>query len=312
MMTVLLTGASGFVGNAVLNTAQRRGLNIRPVYRSLDSVMGQPAAVLVPALDNTADWSQALSGVDVVIHTAARAHVMREEALEPLAEYRRVNVEGTLNLARQAAAAGVRRFVFISSIKVNGEATEPGRPFTADNTQAPEDAYAQSKAEAETQLKQLAQQTGMELAIIRPPLIYGPGVKGNLASLISWVRRGLPLPLGAVTHNRRSLVGLDNLADLILVCTAHPKAAHQTFLVSDGEDLSTTDLLGKISKALGQPARLISVPIGAISFMAGLIGKKVVSQRLLGSLQVDINKTCELLDWKPSVAMDEGLRRAVE
>ncbi len=311
-MTVLLTGASGFVGNAVLNTAQRRGLNIRPVYRSLDSVMGQPAAVLVPALDNTADWSQALSGVDVVIHTAARAHVMREEALEPLAEYRRVNVEGTLNLARQAAAAGVRRFVFISSIKVNGEATEPGRPFTADNTQAPEDAYAQSKAEAETQLKQLAQQTGMELAIIRPPLIYGPGVKGNLASLISWVRRGLPLPLGAVTHNRRSLVGLDNLADLILVCTAHPKAAHQTFLVSDGEDLSTTDLLGKISKALGQPARLISVPIGAISFMAGLIGKKVVSQRLLGSLQVDINKTCELLDWKPSVAMDEGLRRAVE
>jgi nucleoside-diphosphate-sugar epimerase len=278
----------------------------------LDSVMGQPAAVLVPALDNTADWSQALSGVDVVIHTAARAHVMREEALEPLAEYRRVNVEGTLNLARQAAAAGVRRFVFISSIKVNGEATEPGRPFTADNTQAPEDAYAQSKAEAETQLKQLAQQTGMELAIIRPPLIYGPGVKGNLASLISWVRRGLPLPLGAVTHNRRSLVGLDNLADLILVCTAHPKAAHQTFLVSDGEDLSTTDLLGKISKALGQPARLISVPIGAISFMAGLIGKKVVSQRLLGSLQVDINKTCELLDWKPSVAMDEGLRRAVE
>lgn len=311
-MMVLLTGASGFVGKAVLKTAQQRSLEIRPVFRSMDSAKGHPEAVLVSGLDGAADWSQALKGVDVVIHAAARAHIMREEALDPLAEYRRVNVEGTLNLARQAAVAGVRRFVFISSIKVNGEATAPGRPFTADDAPAPEDAYGLSKSEAEAQLKQLAQEMGMEVTIIRPPLIYGPGVKGNFASLISWVRKGLPLPLGGVTHNRRSLVGLDNLVDVILVCADHPKAANQTFLISDGEDLSTTELLKRIGKALKQPARLLWVPSGAISLMAGLVGKKVISQRLLGSLQVDIKKTCEMLDWKPYVAVDEGLRRAVE
>lgn len=223
-----------------------------------------------------------------------------------------MNVEGTLNLARQAAAAGVRRFVFISSIKVNGEATAPGHPFTADDTPAPEDSYGVSKAEAESQLKLVAQETGMEVTIIRPPLIYGPGVKGNFASLISLVRRGLPLPLGGVTHNRRSLVGLDNLVDLILVCADHPKAANQTFLISDGEDLSTTELLRKVGKALRQPARLLWVPAGLISLMAALFGKKAIFERLVGSLQVDIDKTCELLDWKPSVAMDEGLRRAME
>lgn len=311
-MTVLLTGASGFVGKAVLKTAQQRGLKIHPVFRSMDSAKRHPEAVLVSGLDGAADWSQALKGVDIVIHAAARAHIMREEALDPLAEYQRVNVEGTLNLARQAAAAGVRRFMFISSIKVNGEATAPGRPFTADDAPAPEDAYGLSKAEAESQLKLVAQETGMEVTIIRPPLIYGPSVKGNFASLISWVRRGVPMPLGGVTHNRRSLVGLDNLVDLILVCVDHPKAANQTFLISDGEDLSTAELLRKIGNALGRSARLLWVPAGAISFVAGLVGKKVISQRLLGSLQVDIHKTCELLDWKPSVAMDEGLRRAVE
>ena len=311
-MTVLLTGASGFVGKAVLKAAKQRGLTIRPVYRSVYSAKGQREVALVSGLDGSADWSQALQGVDVVIHAAARAHIMLEELLDPLAEYRRVNVEGTLNLVRQAAAAGVRRFVFISSIKVNGEATAQGRPFNADDTPAPEDAYGLSKAEAEAQLKQVARETGMEVTIIRPPLIYGPGVKGNFASLISWVHRGLPLPLGSVTHNRRSLVGLDNLVDLILVCACHPKAANQTFLISDGEDLSTTELLKKIGKALGRPARLLWVPPRLISFMVGLIGKEVISQRLLGSLQVDINKTCELLNWKPSVAVDEGLRRAVE
>ena len=311
-MTVLLTGASGFVGKAVLKTAQQRSLKIRPVFRSMDSAKGHPEAVLVSGLDGSADWSQALKGVDVVIHAAARAHIMREEALDPLAEYRRVNVEGTLNLARQAAAAGVRRFVFISSVKVNGEATAPGRPFIADDAPAPEDAYGLSKAEAEAQLKQVAQEMGMEVTIIRPPLIYGPGVKGNFASLISWVRRGLPLPLGGVTHNRRSLVGLDNLVDLIMVCVVHPKASNQTFLIADGEDLSTTELLRKIGKALGRPARLLWVPAGLITFVAGMLGKKTISERLVGSLQVDIHKTCELLDWKPSVAVDEGLRRAME
>lgn len=308
---ILLTGASGFVGAAVLKTGQQRGLNIRPVYRSPDSARGKPNAVLMSGLDDAADWSQALLNVDVVIHAAARAHVIRDELPNPLAEYRRINVGGTLNLARQAAAAGVRRFVFISSIKVNGEATEPGRPFDADNIPTPEDAYGQSKAEAEVQLKQVAQQTGMELVIIRPPLVYGPGVKGNFASLISWVRRGLPLPLGSLTQNRRSLVGLDNLVDLILVCTEHPKAVDQIFLICDGEDLSTADLLRKISKVLGQSPRLLWVPPVVIAFLSGLLGNKVISQRLLGSLQVDMSKTCELLDWQPPVTLEEGLRRAL-
>jgi nucleoside-diphosphate-sugar epimerase len=311
-MTVLLTGASGFLGKAVLKAAQQRGLTIRPVYRSMGSAKGQPEVALVSGLDCFTDWSQALQGVDVVIHAAARVHIMLEKVSDPLAEYRRVNVEGTLNLVRQAAAAGVLRFVFISSIKVNGEATSKGRPFTADDTPAPEDAYGLSKAEAEAQLKQVALETGIEVTIIRPPLIYGPGVKGNFASLISWVHRGWPLPLGSVNHNRRSLVGLDNLVDLILVCARHPKAANQTFLISDGEDLSTTELLKKIGKALGRPARLLWLPPGLITFMVGLVGREVITQRLLGSLQVDINKTCELLNWKPEVAVDEGLRRAVE
>lgn len=311
-MVILLTGASGFVGKAVIKTAQSRGHKIRPVYRSMDSAKEHPDAVLVSRLDSSADWSHALQGVDVVIHAAARTHIIRDEALDPLAEYRCVNVEGTLNLARQSAAAGVRRFVFISSIKVNGEATAPCRPFSADDTPAPEDAYGLSKAEAEEQLKLLARETRMTVTMIRPPLIYGPGVKGNFASLISWVRRGLPLPLGGVTNNRRSLVGIDNLVDLILVCADHPKAANQIFLISDGEDLSTTEIIRKIGNALERPARLLCVPAGVISFMAELLGKETIAQRLLGSLQVDICKTSELLDWKPSVAVDEGLRRAVE
>lgn len=311
-MMVLLTGASGFVGGAVLGAAKQRDVEVRPVFRSSGSAKWHPGAALVPELDGETDWAQALKGVDVVIHAAARAHVMCEEALDPLTEYRRVNVQGTSNLARQAAAAGVRRFVFISSIKVNGERTLSGRPFTVDDAPAPEDAYGISKLEAETDLRRIAQETGMEVTIIRPPLIYGPGVKGNFSSLINWVHRGLPLPLGGVTHNRRSLVGLDNLVDLIWVCVEHPKAANQTFLISDGEDLSTTELLRRIGKALSRPVRLHKVPPGLIVLIASMLGKKAITQRLLGSLQVDIGKTCELLDWMPKVIVDEGLRKSVE
>lgn len=267
---------------------------------------------MVPDLFCEANWPQILQGIDVVIHTVGRAHIMRDESLDSLAEYRRVNLDGTLNIARKAAAAGVRRFIFISSIKVNGENTIPGQTFAADDKPAPDDAYGLSKAEAEAKLKQLAQESGMEVTIIRPPLIYGQGVKGNLASLISWVRRGFPLPFGDMTNNRRSLVGLDNLVDLILLCANHPKAANQTFLISDGEDLSTTDLLRKISVALGRQPCLVRVPAGLISFLASLVGKKEIAKRLLGSLQVDINKTYELLNWRPSVSVDEGLRRAVK
>lgn len=315
-MKVLVTGATGFVGAALV-----RRLAAEPAPHGVVAAVRRKKKDLWPETVNqvqvgdllsTRDWSNALHGVDAVVHCAARVHVMRDDVKDPLQAYREVNVSGTASLARQAAAAGVRRFVFISSVKVNGEATAPGRPFTADDTPAPEDAYGLSKAEAEAQLKQVALGTGMEVTTIRSPLIYGPGVKGNFASLINWVGRGLPLPLGAVTDNRRSLVGLDNLVDLILVCTTHPKAANQTFLISDGEDLSTTDLLGRIGNALGQPVRLLWVPTGGIAVIAGLLGKKMIAQRLLGSLQVDMQKTCELLNWKPPVAVDEGLRRAVE
>jgi len=236
---------------------------------------------------------------------------MRDEVDDPLAEYRKVNVEGTLNLARQAVAAGVRRFVFLSSIKVNGEATAPGNPFHADDVPSPEDAYGVSKLEAEQGLILLAAETDMEMVIIRPPLVYGPGVKGNFASMIKLIDKGVPLPLGAI-YNKRSLVGIGNLVDLIIRCINYPAAANQVFLAGDGEDLSTTELLRAVGKAMGKSARLIPVPAGLLQFGATILGKRAMAQRLLGSLQVDISKTCELLDWKPPYRVEEGLRRCFE
>ena len=311
-MVLLLTGASGFVGSAVFVAAKKDLFKIKPVLRSQELAIRFEDAEIVPGLEANTDWSTALLDVDVVVHLGARVHVMHDTTTDPLTEFRKVNVQGTLNLAQQAAQAGVRRFVFVSSIKVNGEATLPRGSFTADDAPAPEDAYGISKAEAEAGLRQLAQETGMEVVIIRPPLVYGPGVKGNFSNLLRWVARGLPLPLGWTTTNRRSLVGLDNLVDLILTCVQHPKAANQTFLVSDGEDLSTTELLQRMGRAMNRPTRLLPIPAGFLAFAARLLGKAAVAQRLLGSLQVDISKTCELLDWKPSVSVDEGLRRAVQ
>jgi UDP-glucose 4-epimerase len=234
---------------------------------------------------------------------------MADKAADPLEEFRRVNVQGTLNLARQAAAAGVRRFVFISSIKVNGEATQLGRSFTADDAPAPLDAYGVSKMEAEQGLRELAAQTGMEVIIIRPPLVYGPGVKANFAAMMRWLQRGVPLPLGAI-HNQRSLVALDNLVDLIVTCHTHPAAANQTFLVSDGEDVSTSELLRRMGQALDRPARLLPVPQSWLKLAAAMVGKSDVAQRLCGSLQVDISKTRQLLSWTPPLSLDQGLKRA--
>jgi len=236
---------------------------------------------------------------------------MRDEVADPLAEYRRVNVEGTLNIARQAIAAGVARFIFVSSIKVNGEGTLLRSPYRPDEQPCPEDAYGRSKLEAEVALKKLADGTAMEIVIVRPPLIYGPGVKGNFASMINLLRRGYPLPLGAI-YNKRSLVGIDNLVDLIIRCIDHPAAANQVFLAGDGEDLSTTELLRSVGDAMGKPARLIPVPAGMLQLGATLLGKKAMAQRLLGSLQVDISKTCEMLDWKPPYTVQEGLKRCFE
>lgn len=263
------------------------------------------------SLDTLTDWSTALHGCDVVIHTAARVHIMQERALDPLAEFRRVNVAGTLNLARQAADGGVQRFVFLSSIKVNGEMTPSGQPFTASQAAAPLDPYGVSKAEAEEALRRLGAETGMEIVIIRPPLVYGPGVKANFGRLVSAIGRGWPLPLGCVEHNRRSLVALDNLVDLILTCTTHPAAAHQTFLVSDGKDLSTAELLRRVGMAMGRPARLLPVPSRLLRAGAMLAGKGDLAQRLLDNLQVDITHTRQTLGWQPPISVDEGLRRVV-
>lgn len=310
---VLVTGAAGFIGGALIDRLLGEGV---PTVAAVRGPLPRPAGVHPPTGERMVavgdigphtDWRGALAGVDCVVHLAARVHVMHERAADPLAEFRKVNVDGTLALARQAVAAGVRRFIFVSSIKVNGEGTAPGRPFAADDVPAPADAYGISKLEAERSLLALATETGMQMVIIRPVLVYGPGVKANFRSMMSWLSKGVPLPLGAI-HNRRSLVALDNLVDLILTCMNHPAAAGQVFLVSDGEDLSTTELLRRMGAALGRPARLLPVPAAWLDGAARLLGRGAVTQRLCGSLQVDIEKTRRLLDWTPPVTVDEALR----
>ncbi len=273
-----------------------------------------PDGVQISQIDGLSadqDWGAAMADVSTVVHAAARVHVMEDNAADPLVEYRRTNVAGTLQMAEQAAAAGVSRFVFISSIKVNGEATERGRPFLASDSPAPLDPYGVSKMEAEEGLREIARRTGLEVVIIRPPLVYGPGVKANFQSMMRWLDRGIPLPFGDI-HNARSLVALDNLVALIVVCISHPAAANETFLVSDDEDLSTTELLRRMGAALGRPARLIPLPAALLQFGARLAGKPAIAQRLCGSLQVDISKTKELLAWNPPLSVDEGLRQAAE
>ena len=280
--------------------------------RSLNSKPDGAETVAIGSLSSDTDWTVALKNVEQVVHLAARVHVMNDKSPDPLAEFRRVNVEGTVNLARQAAAAGVRRFVFLSSIKVNGEFTVAGQSFTADDVPAPQDAYGISKHEAEQLLRQIAEETGMEVVIIRSPLVYGPGVKANFAAMMRWLARGLPLPLSAVSQNRRSLVALDNLVDLIVTCLDHPSAANQTFLASDGEDLSTADLLQRMGSAMGRAARLFYVPTVFLKLAAHLVNKPGIYQRLCGSLQLDITKTRQVLGWVPPVSVNEGLRRAAE
>ncbi len=266
--------------------------------------------VEVGDLEANTDWSLALIGVSSVVHAAARVHVMKDQSADPLAEFRRVNVAGTLNLAQQAAAVGVKRFVFISSIKVNGELTQIGQPFTEKDRAAPVDAYGISKYEAEVGLRRVAEETGMEVVIIRPVLVYGPGAKGNFLSMLHWLHKGIPLPFGAIT-NARSLVSLDNLVDLIITCLHHPAAANQTFLVSDGEDISTTQLLQYTASAMGVSSRLMPVPALMIQVAAKLLGKGEVAQRLCGNLQVNISKARQLLGWVPPISVKEGLQRAV-
>ncbi len=308
-MKVLVTGASGFVGSRLVPELEAAGYEVVVAGRRRTPNVRRFHAVGDIGPGN--EWNKALEGVGTVIHLAARVHIMRDAAVDPMEEFRRVNVAGTLRLAQQAIEMGVGRFVYISSIKVNGEATPLGKPFSEKDMPAPEDPYGITKWEAEQGIEALAREAGMELVIIRPPLIYGPGVKGNFATLINWVAKGVPLPLGAVKENRRSFIGLDNLVDLIVTCVDHPAAANQIFLASDGEDLSTADLLHRLARAMRRPARLVPVPKGLLEGGLKLLGRDDLAQRLCGSLQVDITKTCERLGWKPPVTVDEGLRRAV-
>jgi nucleoside-diphosphate-sugar epimerase len=307
MNNVLVTGASGFIGKALCAELVSLGFSINKVVRVTDALDTLPQQYVVGDMDGQTDWYEALQTIDAVVHLAARVHVMEECVANPLEAFRRTNVEGTLNLARQAALAGVKRFVFISSIKVNGENSLPGRPFMADDSPAPNDAYALTKDEAEQGLRQLAVATGMEVAIIRPPLVYGLGVKANFQVMMRVLHKGMPLPLGGVVANRRSFVALDNLVDLIVLCLTHPAAANQTFLVSDGEDVSTADLLRRLAKALGKKAWLLPVPASLLGSVLEMAGKGDLAQRLCGDLQVDMSKTCQLLAWTPRISLDQGL-----
>lgn len=308
-MIVLVTGASGFVGRAVAARLHDEGMRVRATSRTPAASL--PAAVeqvRIGDLSAHTDWRDALQGVEVVVHAAARVHVMQDTATDPLAEFRRVNVAGTAHLAREAARAGTRRFVFLSSIKVNGEGTSGARPYRADDPPAPVDPYGISKREAEDELRRIARETGLEVVIIRPVLVYGPGVKGNFLSLLRCVHRRLPLPFGAV-DNRRSLVALDNLVDLVVTAIRHPNAPNRVFLVSDGVDLSTSELLRRTARALGTRARLLAVPPGLLELGARLVGKRNLANRLFGSLQVDIAPTREVLGWEPPLSVDAALAR---
>ena len=310
-MNLLLTGASGFLGSRLVKAFEfAPGIDLTATIRR-PVEMRAAKTIIVQELDANTDWSKALKSQNVVIHAAARAHIMTDDAADPMLEYRRTNVDGTLNLACQAAATGVKRFIFLSSIKVNGEETKVGRPFDADDMVNPLDNYGISKAEAEKGLLKISSDTGMEVVIIRPPLVYGPNVKGNFAKLSALIVKGVPLPL-AMVRNQRSFVAIDNLVDLVITCVKHPKAANQIFLASDGHDLSTPELLNGMAKAMGETIKLFPLPSSLISLGAAMIGKSDEANRLLGSLQLDISKTRDVLDWSPVIDVEEGLRRCFD
>lgn len=309
---ILVTGANGFIGGSIIDSLLRAGLSVRACSRrKIDRFLGDVELISIEELSEGTNWSQALQDVDVVIHTAARVHIMKDEVRDPLSEFRKVNAAGALNLATQAAEAGARRFIFISSIKVNGDKTTQGQPFKVDDASVSGDPYGASKYEAERGLLTLAKRTEMEVVIIRPPLVYGPGVKANFASMMGWVSKGIPLPLGAV-HNQRSLVALDNLVDFIGRCIDHPKAGNEIFLISDGGDVSTTELLKKTAKAFGKKACLLPVPVSWMILIAKLFGKSDMANRLFASLQVDSSKARDLLGWEPVISMEEQLKKTAQ
>lgn len=303
---VLVTGANGFVGRALCDTLRRSGHAVSGAVRQgrSTSLPEGGRVVDIGSINLVTDWNVALAGCDAVVHLAARVHVMHDKANDPLAKFREVNMEGSLNLARQAAHAGVKRFVFVSSIKVHGEGRD--EPYREADAPAPEDAYAISKWEAEQGLWRIAQETGMEVVVLRPPLVYGPGVKANFRRLLDTVARGWPLPLGAI-ENRRSLLYLGNFVDAIRVCVEHPAAAGQTFLLDDGRPVSTPELIRAVACAMGRPARLLPVPVGVLAFMGTLLGKRAAAARLTGSLYVDGSFIRSRLGWAAPFTMQQGL-----
>lgn len=312
MATFLVTGANGFVGQALCNELLRRGHAVRGAVRGQAfSIPPMVRATIVGGISADTDWSAALDGVEVVIHLAARVHVMRESATDPLAEFRSVNTAGTEHLARCAAASGVRRMVYASSIKVNGEQTYDGQKFSEVDTPAPQDPYSVSKWEAEQALHRVSREAGLEVVIVRPPLVYGPGVKGNFAQMLKVVAKGIPLPFASM-QNQRSLIYLGNLVDALITCATHPAAAGQTYLVCDGEDVSTPDLLRKLAVAMGAPSRLLSCPITLLRLAGRLSGKSQQMERLLGSLQVDGDKIRRDLNWFPPYSLQQGLQATAE
>jgi len=304
-MKALITGATGFVGMALCDRLAASGYGVVPAVRSTS---GLPNEVVVGNLDASTDWRPALIGCEAVVHLAARVHVMDDTAQAPLALYRATNTDATLNLARQAAQAGVKRFVFISTIKVNGEGRDEA--YRESDVPAPQDPYAISKWEAEQGLWQIAEETGLEVVILRPPLVYGPGVKANFLRLMQVVKKGWPLPLGAV-RNRRSLLYLGNFVDAIRVCIEHPAAAGHTFLIDDGQPVSTPELVRAVARAMGRPARLLAIPVGLLAFAGALLGKRAAVARLAGSLYVDSSAICSRLGWTPPYTMEAGLEVTV-
>jgi nucleoside-diphosphate-sugar epimerase len=307
----LVTGGRGFVGKAVVSTASSKGLFVRASSRQAkETLLDEPKYCQVGALGPDTDWDDALDGVEVVVHCAGRAHVINDKSPDPAALFRVANLEGTLHLARRSANAGVKRFVFLSSIGVNGAETRAGDAFSENDPPRPHNAYALSKWEAEQGLTKIAAASGMEIVVIRPPLVYGYDAPGNFGALARAVGRGFPLPLGAI-NNRRSLIGLDNLVDFILTCAVHPKAANETFLVSDGDDMSTTKMVREIATAAGRDAVLLPVPGAVLRLGAALVGRASTAQSLVGSLEINITKARTQLGWNPPFTVAEGFKRAL-
>lgn len=311
-MNILVTGANGFVGELLIKRLFNTQYKAIAGVRKLPKLQHDCEYRIMNSLERDTDLLSVLKDIDVVIHTAARVHVMDDKSADPLTEFRKVNVDGTLNLARQAVEAGVKRFIFISSIKVNGESTELGHPYTADSQPNPTDPYGISKYEAEQGLLKLAEDTALEVVIIRPTLVYGENVKGNFRSLMKWTYKGLPLPIGSITTNLRSLVSVDNLTDFIITCIDHKNAKNQVFLISDDDDISTAGLLDKIAKGLGVRNKALPIPTTMINTAANILGKPGIAQRLSGSLQVDIEKSKTLLDWQPKYTTDESIQKTAQ